>query len=338
MSALTSVYKYQYDDTGVSPTNLITNEERTFSAADPTVFILNEGLFFSESVVITDGSNELTEGIDYEFVVLDAHFTYATGKGVYAGIKRLSSALLGTCYVTYQCLGGPEGQANSFVMSLKEAIEAAIANPNISWSDIQNPPTLFEPSRHRHYPSDLEDLDLLSQKFDDFVEAIVSVRFYKDSNYSLRNDIMRLTALSGSLRNSINAIAAISGTANDIINIQNRLNAISEEVRARLNNLPAQSTTEIYSRRLSEFDAISLIIILKSDDLTHSFKVNVVKLDEKISVSYSDFISTEDESRNSEIVSLGSGDLLMSDTGADFKINITPKVATNVVIKELYVV
>lgn len=337
MSGLSTVYKYQYDDTGVSPTNLIANESRTFIASDPSVFVPNEGLFYGDSLVITNGGTTLTKGIDYDLEVLDAHFTAATGKAVYAGVKRLSAAMLGTISVTYQCLGGPEGEANSFVLALKEAIDNAVANPTVVWADIQGKPSAFTPAMHRHYPSDLEDLDLLAQKFDDFVDAIVSVRFYKDSNHSLHNEILRLTALAGSLRNSINSISAMTGSVSDILALQNRLDNIAQEVSGNFPSVVSGTTAEVYSKPLADFDSISLAFSAASATYSLTFNIIIVKTGATVRYSVVNNLGTGGLTDDLNFIDFNSSEFLVSDTGPNLTINVTPTSDMAIKVKELYV-
>lgn len=335
MSALSSVYKYQYDDSGVSAANLITNETRTVIASDPTVFVPFEGLYYSESLVVRNGGTTLVRGVDYEVEAFDDYFTARTGKGVYGGIKRLSAAMLGTISIDYQCLGGPEGQANSFVLSLKEAIDNAIANPSVDWNDIINKPSAFTPAQHKHYPSDLEDLDLLAQKFDDFIDAIVSVRFYRDSNHSLHNEILRHVAVSGSLRNSINAIAAMTGTANDILDLKNRLDGISREVTSNI-ALVTGVPAEVYSIPQADYNSIvvGLLLVANDDSAVLKTDISVVRMG---NINKYTLLNGNSHGGYDTIVNPDSTDILISDTGPNLTITVTPKIDCKIVIKELEV-
>lgn len=224
--ALTSAYKYQYDSTGKEASNLINGEVKEHTLSDPTIFILNEGLYFETGLVILKSGTPLEKGTDYEPIALDEYMTAMTGQPVYAGIKRLSTNLAGTLAITYHVLGGAEGTAAGIVRDLRLSIEQAIANPAISYADLTNVPVTFVPSLHTHKPSDLKDLDLLSQKLDDATKAMTSSRVYQDSSLSMRNDIAGLTRLMGFLRNSINDLAAVNGSATSINSLSDKIDTI----------------------------------------------------------------------------------------------------------------
>lgn len=317
MTTLGTAYKYQYDSSGVSSTNLINGESRTFITTDPSVFVPLEGLFYGTSVTILNGGTPLVLGTDYELEALEPHYTHVTGKAVYAGIKRLSASMLGTIEITYQCLGGPEGVSNAFVTSLKEAINNAVSNPTVNWSDIVGKPSAFVPSSHKHYPSDLEDLDLLAQKFDDFIDAIVSVRFYKDSNHSLHNEILRLTAVVGSLRNSVNSIASITGVSSDITNIIDRLDNINREVDA-VGVITTGATIELASFDMTGFIGAQVTFVFKLTDNTVAQKVtmDIINNGADIEYSLSNVIAT-----NSTLI-VEESDFILTDTGATFRISV----------------
>lgn len=314
---LGSAYRYQYDDSGISSANLIANEAKTVLATDPTVFVLNEGLFYEAGLVIIKGGTPLVKDVDYELVAMDAFYTSETGKGVYAGIKHLTSNMVGDLSITYQCLGGPQGNATILVSQLKEAIDNAIANPSIDFGDIIGVPSTMVPGKHKHYPSDLEDLDLLAQKFDDFVDAIVSVRFYKDSNHSLHNEILRLVSLVGSLRNSINSIAAVSGTVDELNALIDKVDSIYSSSNSN-GSINAGNTSEIISQDSSKFNSYEAKVVLLTDDGTSVQDFVILAVNNGTDISYS--LSSSMVSGSTIITE---SDLTFSDAGAMFKVQLT---------------
>lgn len=314
---LGSAYKYQYDDTGKLAANLISAEAKTVTATDPSVFVPDEGLFFGESLVVMNGASVLTKGVDYELTAMDGFYTQATGKAVYAGIKRLTGAMIGNLTIRYQCLGGAQGQGTALIKQLKEAIDNAIANPMVNFGDIIGVPATLPPGMHRHYPSDLEDLDLLAQKFDDFVDAIVSVRFYKDSNHSLHNEILRLTALLGSVRNSVNSIAATTGLASDVQLLKDAIENISKVVTTQ-GTTNSGLTSEVFSVPLADFNSLRLTLSAVATDGSAAQVVNIVAVRDgtnPIEVAFPDSVMTNNL--------LDLSNILVTDTGGNFKISVT---------------
>lgn len=333
MTTLSSIYKYQYDITGVSAANLVVAESKTVLASNPSVFVPNEGLFFGDSVVITNGGTTLTLGVDYELEGMDPFQTAKTGKPVYGGIKRLTGAMIGTLSVTYQCLGGAEGVANSFIEALIDAINNATNNPTVNWADIIGKPTGFTPAAHRHYPSDLEDLDLLAQKFDDFVDAIVSVRFYKDSNHSLHNEILRLTALCGSLRTSINSIAAVSGALADIQALEDKINNFPKLLDSTV-SISTGVATNVININKNDFTNIRYLITIASADGSKSaaHTLDVLKGDNDISP-----IIISSNIINGGVVDVNNpSEWLDQDIANSFRLSITPPEDVTIKIKTLY--
>lgn len=329
-------YRYQYDQFGNSPDNLVTGEDRTLTSSNPSVIVPLEGLFFGDSLVIKNGGTTLVLGTDYELEAYEAYESHNSGKAIYAGIKRLSSAMNATITLEYQCLGGPQGVANAFVKSLTEAINNAVSNPTVNFNDLIGVPTAIAPAAHKHKPSDLEDLDLLAQKFDDWVAVITATRFYKDSNLNLRQEIDRVAAMLGSMRNSINAITAITGAATDIANLQNKIENISREATTE-DTATASIAEDIYTIPVSSFSSLGLRVTVKANDdsASVSFTMNAVRAGTDINITYIDasFVGAEDA-----VVELGTSDVVVTDASNTLTVTITPKVDASYTVKELYAV
>lgn len=163
----TTLVKYSYDATGVSPDNLVVNESHTISASTSRAFALNYGPFYGASVVITkvsDGST-LTRNVDYKLGFLQVSATEDTGMEVCACVIILDDTLTGELLATYQVVGGKYS-------SYQEAIELAIAllegdTRQIEWANIKNKPEEFAPAAHWHSVYDLygmgDQIDMLEQ-------------------------------------------------------------------------------------------------------------------------------------------------------------------------------
>lgn len=208
-----SAYKYTYDRTGLAPSNKIIDEEHTVVAGKHDIpFVLNEGVFYTSSVSIVKENGEPMALDDFHFIGFEAEVTMETGITTGGAVVIDDTSYVGKLYTTYQVVGGPEGTASGMLRDLKAAIEEAIANPSITLAQIKGLPATYPPSKHRHYPSDLEDLDLLKTAFEDHTNALIESTPLGTSSRNFSERIDRVVRVIGYVSNRINQIELIKGS------------------------------------------------------------------------------------------------------------------------------
>lgn len=230
MSLLTSMYKYRFDNTANSTDNLIVNEEVILAPGNIMPFPLREGLFYTNGIsIVKEGTTTpLSVGTDFTFISIDPYVTAATGVQASAGIQMVDTSWSGKLFVTYQCVGGPEGMAGSLIQDLIDAINGVTASAGtVSWENIIGRPQNFTPSVHTHALSGLTELEKLAQSLDDVTNAIVNREPMEDSSTSFQEQIDRILRVQAQMRNSINSLAAVRGSTNQITELQNALDNLA---------------------------------------------------------------------------------------------------------------
>ncbi len=221
-----SPWRFQFDRTGVSPTNKIIGEVHLFPTANHLPKPLKEGLFFTESVIVLDkvSNTVMTKGIDYIFVGMDAWAFSLTGNEVATAIEIKDKTRIGDIEVTYQCVGGAEGQPIGILQELLDAIQTASASSTIDWkTDIGNLPVYFPPAPHRHALSQLEEIELLTNAFREVHNALINRVPLIDSGNSLQEQVDRIIRVLGELQESVQAISAVTGAASQIASLKTKI-------------------------------------------------------------------------------------------------------------------
>lgn len=224
MSSLT-LFKYQYDKTGTSASNLIQNEVHDFATPRLTPIPLKEGAFYTESIVVQEVGTEiiLVKGVDYKFQSIEPYLTAASGKEVAGAIQLTNTSFIGSIRVTYQCVGGPEGYANSLILDLIEAINSTSENPTISWANIIGKPQRFPPELHSHPLSIFTGLEALTQALDDVTNAIVNSKPMIGTNQNLLEQIDGILRVQAQMQNAINRISLNVGSTTLLNQLQQRI-------------------------------------------------------------------------------------------------------------------
>lgn len=164
-------YSRPFDPTGKSLLNLIVGERRDLTGEDERIFIPSHGPFYTDSVVIRDGSLLLQRGIDYECILFYRQASVETAKEVGVGIKIKRMGLV-RVEMDYQVVGG---KYQSVIVVLQELMENAgeqLVNP-IRWADIIEKPTTYPPAAHRHPYWEVEGWTGLLTPLDQILNAIL---------------------------------------------------------------------------------------------------------------------------------------------------------------------
>lgn len=190
-------FKYQFDRSASHADNKIIDELHTFAISDPRVFVLRNGVFYTEGLVLTravDGSI-MDLGTDYVLASMEDEVTARTGHMAACAIRLTDANFIGDILVSHQVVGGPEGYYSVILPTLTEEIKKIRDVPAITWSQIVGKPRTFPSKDHRHPPQDLDDLDLLGVKFREALNAIANTRPTGTSNLGLLGKIERLLGI-----------------------------------------------------------------------------------------------------------------------------------------------
>lgn len=144
---------YPEDTSGVSPTNLITNEIHTVSEAqfrDYYFIVPNFPPFFVDNfelVSVLDGVEyPLTEDVDFSFALPYITGTRITGKQMYGAITLNNLDLNGILKMKYQTIGGDQVCDRMYVLTY---LADKAYNPRTTvWDIVTNIPTAFPPVPH----------------------------------------------------------------------------------------------------------------------------------------------------------------------------------------------
>lgn len=263
-----TAYKYQFDKTGAATANLIADEEHTVVAGEQEYpIVLKEGAFYTKSVVITDTATAtaLVLGVDYTFAVLEEFITAETGIEAACAIKLLNLTYTGTMEVTYQACGGPQGQGNSLIQDLIDAIATAKATTGVSWVDIKAKPAAFPPALHTHAPDDLTGLEGLKQSLDDITSALTAARPLVDSSQNLQEQIDKLLSIAMWQRNAINDIVMTTGTGTQIAELAASIQNLKSVTDKEVSGLAIGAITVLGTFPLAEYNAVRGGVMYLSD-------------------------------------------------------------------------
>lgn len=168
-----TIYRYPLDPTGLSPNNLVVDEEHQLSNRTIRCVAPTYGGFFAEGAIVKDATSNipLIKGVDYSFGELFEFPTGRYGKEVF-GILIIKKTSVTSVKFTYQALGG------DYSYSMDAVIEA-IDNLNlgerpVAWPDIIGRPTLFNPASHFHDLGDVYGFEYVVHSLERLRTAILT--------------------------------------------------------------------------------------------------------------------------------------------------------------------
>lgn len=270
-------YRFPFDETGKSVKNLITGEPHSLNAIEHLPFPLNEGLFYVDSVIVTETSTgqKLKKGQDYTFRGADSFIAAKTGQEVAAAINVEDKRWTGDLTITYQCVGGAEGRPYGIVRDLLDAINDVSSNVKVNWpEDINNLPSYFTPSPHGHPLESMEQLDKLVHAHEQVFSALINRIPMQGSGQYLQEQIDRLTKVVGSCRQSINQITAITGSVSQIEDILSTLDKI-ETVASNQVSINSGQEVVIGQWDLNKINAVQGGVVCKTGNDIESMSFNL---------------------------------------------------------------
>ena len=272
-----AVYKYTFDRYGNAPANLLIDDPYSFTVSDIKAFIPRQSLFYTDSVVIKIQATgtTLVPDTDYEFTNYDPNIVALTGLEAAAGIQLSDTTFTGTILLTCQLVGGPEGHRSEALIQLTDALATANNSPTIDWNtQIANRPTHFPAALVEVLPSQLKDLDLLSQEFRRFADALQDNRPMHDSYHNIAEQQHRTIQLVGRMRKDLNSVIAIAGSGQIISDLQDSINSIETVISGTQNTFAGIAST-VGSWDVGSFTRISGVLSYLSASGTHSLNVEI---------------------------------------------------------------
>lgn len=141
------------DITGVNPNNRIVDEPHTLSDKKVRSIAPNYGPFYAESLIVKEGANILTRGVDYQIVELHQEATLKYGKEISSVILIINPNIGSEVTITYQALGGHYTYSDYAIANLYQSV--INDNRPVAWDNIINKPLEFPPTVHRHLLEDV---------------------------------------------------------------------------------------------------------------------------------------------------------------------------------------
>lgn len=148
--APTRKIRYEFDKSGQNPDNLVTAESHVLQDRQVRVLMPHHAHFYIDSVVITDKANgKIVPRSSYHFDDVSEAIAMRTGLGAASIIVIIDKSVSKNITVTYQAVGGEYTSVD--VKRLQERLEELnLDNRPVSWNNIFNKPSAFNPTEHLH--------------------------------------------------------------------------------------------------------------------------------------------------------------------------------------------
>lgn len=142
--------RFEYDQTGTNPDNLVVNEPHSLSDKAVRAFAPKYGPFFTKNVVLTDAAtNKILTRSQYQFVELLQDLSLRTGQEICSVVLILDTNVSTNVTFTGQYVGGLyQKQTSEAIANLYETISQD--ERGISWKNVLNKPLEFPPTDHLH--------------------------------------------------------------------------------------------------------------------------------------------------------------------------------------------
>lgn len=171
--------EYVFDQTGVLPANLITDEQHVLTDLnyrDQFFIIPEKAPFFTNNLtveLITQVDRRvLTNGVDYSLVLPNMSATRSIGLALYGGIMFHNRFMDGIIYIDYQTIGGiwTSGRTNAI-----NALAQNLYNPRtIYWDQVSGITDQFPPINHDQSLDSITGLENLLTSIDSIANSILN--------------------------------------------------------------------------------------------------------------------------------------------------------------------
>lgn len=170
---------YPFDDTGQADTNLVLDERHTLTSVNSAPrrillpkfapFYVNK--FKAIHLNPVGDQRELTQSIDFDYVLYYAAASRSTGKAVYGGIVIKDEGLNGSIILEYQTVGGKWCADTAYVY--QRLLETVYNKRTTWWDDITNVQDIFPPTTHQMPIEDVMGVEELKRLLEGISEAIL---------------------------------------------------------------------------------------------------------------------------------------------------------------------
>lgn len=171
---LTYETRYQLDESGHSPNNLVQNEGHELAQDRNRALAPIYGPFFADTVVLVEQATgrTLIYGTHYSFVGLAQMPTQRTGKPLYSVILVTDPNVLPSVAVDYQTIGGEYTYSAETLVEMVNT--ALVALPNGNYYDLIDVPDDLEPSQHLHAIGDPKGFEYATYALERIKQAILA--------------------------------------------------------------------------------------------------------------------------------------------------------------------
>jgi len=264
---------HAFDETGTLPENKISNEERVLPNYLIRGLVAKFGSFYTDSFVMRDALGNIVPGSKYHFGLFNELISEKTGKTIAAAVIILDSAIQSPVYIDYQCVGGPYGMSNEYIIDLFNQINND--NRQVSWPNILGKPDHYKPAHHLQDIGDLYGAEYFVAALDRLKNAVLMGdnashdEIFKiiDSNVDAVNDTI------------VNEVTIINNTIN---NLQTYIDNKVVDLTALVDN------TKTYLENKINTDINNLQIYVNQQDAILNTKIDNTKnyLENKIDNNY----------------------------------------------------
>lgn len=199
----------QYDKTALASTNLVTGEIHALPNTVGAVITTDQGLFYSKSLIVTalPSNTTLIQGTDFTLVGFDPINTKNSGFQTWAGIQIINNTISGNISLSYQAVGGIEGDNRPILLKIQTLLQAPLTD--ISFWQVANKPAQYTPDpNHLHSISDLDGVSGVRFYAESIYDALVGKRPPINSGLNIANKIDNLTNLISQLSLRVNGTQA----------------------------------------------------------------------------------------------------------------------------------
>lgn len=258
--------RFNVDLTGTNINNKVIDEphllaNRIYRSIAPTY-----GPYYTESLVVVDGSTNTTLVRDTHYKCLDVAGipTAQSGKEICTIIVVIDQSINSNILITYQALGGQYERTHEAIKLLVDNL--LTDNRPVSWPNILNRDTEFTPSHHLHRVGDAIGFEYVTVELERLKNAILlgdeiahmEILGYVDANIAaLRlvvdnaENLVSIMGITAATDANTSAIIALQTTEAIILELQSS----QSELDTAINQFNELTTTA----SSAEADAIALI-------------------------------------------------------------------------------
>jgi hypothetical protein len=171
--ATPSPYRYDVDETGINPNNLVENEPQTLAARVYRAIAPKYGAYFTRSLRVWDAltRRELRKEIDYKCLDIVGLPSARNNNEICSTILIIDKSCSPSVLITYQALGGPYERSFPGIITLIENVysdsRAAL------WESVIGKPGSFNPTDHMHDFGDIIGLEYVINAMERIRQAIL---------------------------------------------------------------------------------------------------------------------------------------------------------------------